>query len=237
MRRDIGGHTHGDTGGAVHEEVGEGAGQDFRFEVFAVIVGVHIDRIFSDILEHEICDGSEPGLRVPVGCGRIAVEGAEVALAIEQGVAEAEILRHADKGVINGRIAMGMIFTHGFADDTGAFHIRPVGIETQFPHGKDDPPVDRLESIPNVGQGAAHNDAHGIINIGNLEFLAYIYRVNPFAFRHHTPSLRFLKIRYWILDIGFWINRKKNIYSLCIMILNKKKILQFFPEYYKEIFG
>jgi hypothetical protein len=40
------------------------------------------------------------------------------------------------------------------------------GFETQFAHGVDDASLHRLETVADVGQGAVHDDVHGVVEIG-----------------------------------------------------------------------
>ena len=60
------------------------------------------------------------GLRVTHGGGAVAVHRAEVTLAVDQGIAQAKVLRHARHGVVDGCVAVGMILAEHFTDDTGA---------------------------------------------------------------------------------------------------------------------
>src|ERR1039457_952042 len=47
----------------------------------------------------------------------IAIDGAEIALAIDQGVAHGEGLGHADQGIVDGGIAVRMVLAHHLAGD------------------------------------------------------------------------------------------------------------------------
>src|SRR3546814_8707542 len=51
----------------------------------------------------------------------------EVAVAVDQGVAQREVLRHADEGVVDAAVAVGVVLAHHLAGDAGALHVRPVG--------------------------------------------------------------------------------------------------------------
>ena len=61
---------------------------------------------------------------------------------------------------------MGMIFTHGIADDTGAFTMRLVRTVVQFDHGIQDTSLHRFQPIPYIRKSTGNNDAHSIIDIG-----------------------------------------------------------------------
>ncbi len=61
---------------------------------------------------------------------------------------------------------MGVVLAEDFADDLGALAGGAVGREAQLAHPKQDAAVDGLEAVANVGEGAADDDAHRVIDIG-----------------------------------------------------------------------
>ena len=166
--RDVGGHAHGDAAGAVDQEVGEAAGQDPGLLPALVKVGVPVHRVLLDVPEHLVGDLGHPGLGVPVGRRGIAVHGAEVAVAVHQGVAHGEVLGQTDQGVIHALIAVGVVPAQHVAHAGGGLLEGLVGGEAVLVHGVEDPAVDRLEAVPHVRQGPALDDAHGVFNVGFL---------------------------------------------------------------------
>ena len=58
-----------------------------------------------------------------------------------------------------------MVFAHHFAGDLGALARRAIGRETHLRHAEEDAAMDRLEAIPDIGQRAADDHAHGVIEI------------------------------------------------------------------------
>ena len=80
--------------------------------------------------------------------------------------------------VIDGRIAVGMVFTQHFTDDTGRFLVRRVGADAHIVHGVEDAPVDRLQAVAGIGQGARDDHAHGVIEVGRAHLLVDIDRLN-----------------------------------------------------------
>ena len=62
------------------------------------------------------------------------------------GMVTAQHVTHAGGGLLEGMVAGQVILVHGV----------------------ENPPVDRLETIPYVRQGAAHDDAHGVFDVGLL---------------------------------------------------------------------
>ena len=62
-----------------------------------------------------------PRLGVAHGGGVIAVDIAEIALAVDQRIADGEILRQADQRVVDGLVAMRMELADHVADDARDF--------------------------------------------------------------------------------------------------------------------
>jgi hypothetical protein len=102
-------------------------------------------------------DRRHPRLGVTHGGGVIAVDIAEIALALDQRIARGEILGEADQGLVNRDVAMGMEFADHVADDAGAFFEPGGGIESQLLHGVEQPAMHRLQPVPRIGEGACHD--------------------------------------------------------------------------------
>ena len=162
--------------GTIDEQAGNARGEDDRFLFALVEIGNEIDGFLLDIGEHFLGDFRKARFGVPHGGRGIAVNGAEVSLAVDERVAHVEILRHADERVVHGRIAVGMKFAEDFADDLGALAIGLGGREAKLVHAEEDAAVDRLQAVAHVGQGAADDYAHGVIEIRLLHFRFDIHR-------------------------------------------------------------
>ena len=169
--RNIGGHAHGDAGGAVDQKIGEPGGKHSGLLPGLVEVGVPIHGLLVDVPEHFIGKPGEPGLGITIGRGRVAVHGAKVSVAVHQLVAHGEVLGQPDHGVVGRRITVGMIPAQHVAHAGGGLLKGLVRGQIVLIHGVEDPPVDRLQTVPDVGQGPAHNDAHGIFDIAGLHLL------------------------------------------------------------------
>ena len=165
MRRDVGRHADGDAGAAVDDEVGDARGQDGGLEGGLVVVGGEVDGVGVDVGEHFAGDTGEAGFGVTHGGGGVAVDGAEVALAIHQQVAEAEGLGEANHGVVDGGVAVGMVVAHDVADDLGGLGVLLVELEAHLLHAVEDAAVDGLEAVADVGQSAADDDRHGVVEV------------------------------------------------------------------------
>jgi len=169
--RDVGGHAHGDARRAVDQQVGQFRWQHQRFGQGLVVVGAEVDRFLLDVGEHLLRQPRHPDFGVAHGRGGVAVDGAEIPLAVHQRAAHGEVLLHADDGVIDGHVAVGMVLADHVADDAGALLVRlRVGV-AQLVHGVEDAPVDRLEAVAGVGERAADDDRHGVVEVRLLDFV------------------------------------------------------------------
>ena len=81
-----------------------------------------------------IAIGGQPRFGVAVGGGVIAVDVAEIALAVDQRIAKREILREADHRVVDRLVAVRMIFADDVADDARRFLVGAGGVEPEQPH-------------------------------------------------------------------------------------------------------
>ena len=165
VRRNIGGHAHRDARRPVHQQVGHARGKDLGLLLAFVVVGTEIDGLLVDVLEQRGGDARKARLGVSHGGGRVAIHRAEVSLPFHQRVAHGEWLGHAHQRIVDGRVAMGVVLAHDFAGDLGALARGFVGRQSHFVHSKEDAPMHRLEPVADIGERAAHNDAHGVIEI------------------------------------------------------------------------
>ncbi|MNK90865.1 hypothetical protein D3C87_1109340 [compost metagenome] len=150
VRRDVGGHAHRDARAAVDQQVGQARRQQQRFLFAAVVVGAEVHRLLVDVGQEFMGDLGQADFGVAHRRGVVAVDRAEVALAVDQHVAHGEILRHADDGVINGLVAVGVVLTDDVPDDTRGLLVRTVPVVVQFVHRVEHAPVDRLEPVPHI---------------------------------------------------------------------------------------
>ncbi len=159
----------GNAGGAVGQQVGEVGGQDDRLGVLAVEGRAEIDGLLVDALQQGGGRGRQPRLGVAVGGGVIAVDVAEVALAVDQRIALGKVLGEAHERVVDGLVAVRMELADDVADHARAFLIGALGVELQLAHGVQDAPVHRLEAVAHVGQRAAHDGGERVGEIALLQ--------------------------------------------------------------------
>ena len=58
-----------------------------------------------------------------------------------------------------------MVFAHHVADDAGALARGTIGLKAHLLHGVENAAVHGLEPVADIGQGAADDDRHGIVEI------------------------------------------------------------------------
>ncbi len=172
VRRDRGRHADGDPRCAIGEEVGEGARQHHRLAVLAIIGVAEIDRVLVDPVDQQRRNIGEARLGVAVGRGIVAVDIAEIALALDQRVALGKILGQAHHRVIHRLVAMGVELADDVADDAGAFLEPGARVEPEEPHRIEQPPVHRLQPVPHIRQRPVHDGGERIGKVALLERVA-----------------------------------------------------------------
>ena len=91
---------------------------------------------------------------------------AEVALPVDQRVAQREVLRHAHQRVVDRRVAVRVVLAEHVADDGRALLVRAAGHEARLVHRVEDAAVHRLQPVAHVGERALHDDAHRVVEEG-----------------------------------------------------------------------
>ena len=120
VRRNIRRHAYGDSRGAVDEQIWIARRHHGRLLSAAVVVGYEINRVHVEIAQHLGRQARHSRLRVPHRCGRVVVDGAEVALTVDERIAHREVLSHAHQRVVDRRVAVRVEVAHHFADNAGA---------------------------------------------------------------------------------------------------------------------
>jgi hypothetical protein len=95
VRRDVRGHADRDAGGTVDQQVRDTRRQDRRFQFLLVVVRREVDGFLVDVGEQLVRELGHARFGVTHRRGGIAVDRTEVALAVDQQVAQRERLRHA----------------------------------------------------------------------------------------------------------------------------------------------
>ena len=169
--RDIGGHAHGDARGAVDQQVGHLGGQHVRDALGAVVVVDPVDRLLLKVGQELMGQARHAHLGVAHGRGAVAIDGAEVALAVDQHVTHGEVLGHAHDGVVDGTVTVGVVLTDDIAHHAGGLLVGLVPVVAELVHGEQHAPVHRLEAIAHIRQRPADDHAHRVIEVRLLEFV------------------------------------------------------------------
>ena len=135
MGRNVGRHPDRDATGAIDEQIRQHGRQHHRLFQAVVKVVFPVHRIHLDVLEHGIGNARQTGLGVTHSRRAITINRAEVTLPVNQGVAQAEILRHTRHRVVNRRVTMRVILTQHFTDDTCALLVGSAGCKPHVMHG------------------------------------------------------------------------------------------------------
>ena len=178
VRRDRGRHADRDALRTVGEQVREPAGQHDRLFRLPIIVGAEFDTVLVDALQQQPRDIGHARFGVAVGGRVIAVDVAEIALAVDQRIARGKILRQPDHGVVDRLVAMRMERAHHVADDLGGFLERCARFEPQQPHAVEDAPVHRLQAVAGVRQRAMHDGRKRVGEIALFQRIAQRYVVD-----------------------------------------------------------
>ena len=155
MRRHVRRHADGDAGRAVDEEVREAGRQHGRLAPRLVVVRLEVDGVRVDVAQELGRELREARLGVARRGGRVVVDRAEVALAVDERVAQRERLRHADERVVDRLVAVRVVLAHHVADGGGRLLVRPVRLQAGLVHPVEDAPVHRLQPVAHVRAGRA----------------------------------------------------------------------------------
>ena len=141
----------------------------------AVVIGREIDRAFVNFVKQQAGDFGQSRLGVAHGGGTIAVARTKVALAVNQRVALAEILRHAHQSVVGGLVAMRVKPTQHIAHHPRALDRAGAGVaigtakaQAHAGHRVQNAALNRLLAITHIRQRAAFDHAQGVLQVGTL---------------------------------------------------------------------
>src|SRR5579864_7009207 len=73
---------------------------------------------------------------------------------------------------------MRRVLAHHFADDTRALARSPIRLQPHLLHGEKYSAVDGFQAVADVGEGAADDHRHGVVEIGPLHFLFNVDGLN-----------------------------------------------------------
>ncbi len=185
VRRDVGRHAHGDAGGTVVQQIRDARRQDQRFLLGTVVVGPEIDGFLVDVEQQFMADARHAHFRVAHRRRVVAIHRAEVALAVDQHVAQRKILRHAHDGVVHRRIAVRVVLADHVADDARRLLVGLVPVVGKLVHGEKHAPMHGFQAIAHVRQRPADDHAHGVVEVRVTHLLFEADRQGFFGERCH----------------------------------------------------
>ena len=153
MRRDARRHAHRDAGGPIREKVREARGKNNRFFVILIIGWFEIDGILTETIQQKLRGLRHSAFRITHRGGAIAIDIAEITLAIDQRIANREVLGEAHHGIVDRSVAMRVIVTHHFTHDFSTLAIAAVWVQLQLAHAVQNSSLNRLQAIAHIGQG------------------------------------------------------------------------------------
>ena len=165
VRRNVRRHADCDAARAVDEQLRQPSRKNARLDALIIEVRDERNGLFIDVGENVERRSRETRLGIPVGRRRVGIDRAEVAVAVDQRIAQREILRHANERVVDRAIAVRMVALEHLADDTGALAVLLGGFEAHLAHRVEDAPLNGLEAVAHVGQRPRGDDRHRIREI------------------------------------------------------------------------
>ena len=171
VRRNVRRHADRDAGRAIDQQIGDARRENERLAFAAVVVRTEVDGFLVDVGQQLVADLRHADFGVAHGGGVVAVDRTEVALAVDQHVAQRERLRHANDRLVDGGVAVRMIFTDHVADDTRRLLVGAIPVVVQLVHRVQRATMHRLQAIADIGKRAPDDHAHRVIEIRAAHFL------------------------------------------------------------------
>jgi hypothetical protein len=127
-----------------------------------VVVGHEVDDVLVEPLAHRDGGGAHARFGVARGGGAV-VEGAEVAVPVDERHAHREVLREAHERVVDRRVAVRVQAPHDVADDARALDVPAVGAQAHLRHLEQDAALHGLEPVTRVGERPRVDDGVGVL--------------------------------------------------------------------------
>ena len=162
MGRNIRRHANSNAVRAIHQQVGEARRKHGRLLQAFVVVGIPVDRFLFKVAQQFHGRFSQTSLGVTHSSGGVAVDGAEVAVAVDQGHTHREVLSHANHGVVHRGVAVRMVFTNNIANCTRRLAVRAIGRNAAVVHCIQNAAVNRLQAVAHIGQRAGDDNTHRV---------------------------------------------------------------------------
>jgi hypothetical protein len=83
-----------------------------------------------------------------------------------------------------------MVRLEHFADDTGALAVARVGAHAHFRHAVQNTPLDWLEAVTDIGEGALDDNAHRVVEIRAAHLRIDVDGLDVANFHENGPPLQ-----------------------------------------------
>src|SRR5690606_35898339 len=103
-----------------------------------------------------------------------------------------EVLRQPDDGVVDGCVAVRVVFTDDVADDASGLLVWLVVVVAELTHRVQDAAMHGLQSVAHVRQRTADDHAHRVIEIGLPHLVFEIdrqYLLRPFSHSYRSNNI------------------------------------------------
>jgi len=147
VRRNFGCHPNRDARGAIEQNHWQARWQLLRFERRTVVVADELHRARVNLIEQQAGIRRETRFGITHRGRAIAITGTEISLAIDQGIAQREVLCEPHQGVVSRLVAMRMKAAQYVADDPCALDRACGRAQAHRIHRKQDSSLNRLQAI------------------------------------------------------------------------------------------
>ena len=171
VRRDVRRHPHRDPARAIDQQIRETRGQYGGLHLVAVVVRDEVDGLGLDVAQQLERDGRQARLGVAHRRRGVAVDRAEVPVRVHERVPQREVLSHPHQRVVHGLEPVGVVLLDDLADRPRRLPVRTVGPQAALQHRPQDPAVNGLQPVTDVGQRTPDDDRHRVVEVGPLDLL------------------------------------------------------------------
>ena len=211
VRWDVSCHTNSDTHSAVDEKVREAGWKHSRLLHLVVEVRLIVDSFLVDICQHFVGKTGHSRFCVTVSSRWVAVDRAEVTMAVDEHIAHGEVLRKTYHCIVNRCVAVWMITAENVTYSSCRLTVRLVKGKLVFVHSVENTSVYRLEAISCIRKSTGYDNAHCVIDEG---FLHFAFKIDCYDLLIGKTKVLFLVITHVDLFL-FYVYGLKVICVLC----------------------
>ena len=152
-----------------------------------LLVGGHQRHgVLADVAQHDFAQPRQTHLGVAHGRRRVVIVAAEVALAVDQRVAQREVLRQPHCRVVNRFLAVRMGLAHHRPDHLGRLDRVVRRIPAHAVHEPQDPPLHWLQPVPRIWN-SPRIGRHAVFGVRILNRRRELLLADLFGIKSHQP--------------------------------------------------